>query len=445
MRNIFFFPMIIALFSLALFSCRKPEEKIEKAVEINTAVAGREMAAPVISAFGSIVYKAKADVYPTAISNVKALFVDKGMNVSKGDILALLDDVKLQVQLRQSESDVQSKKALVALAKAQFDEGCQNARKTILSIDRIQCAVDQKQKEYDNLKRIYNNKLKLHIIGGLSDEELQSIKMNMDSAGSALEQALLELRTARVGFSDKDIYGAGYEIPEDKKEYEDLLIQINTATLKAQLEAARAELEAAQSQMENIKLYLEETKIKSPIDGIVAERYVDIGEKADTETRLFTLFSTESVYVSVTVNAQRCNEISEGCAATVRLGAAVHNGVVEQVAPYADAKTGGRTLKIEVDNKDKSLIPGLFADVLITIGEKQLRLSVPKEAVLHKQDDYSDASLFLIRDGHAFLQNVTVDFITDSKVFLKEGLKDGDVVAISRLGLLSDGCEVEVR
>ena len=445
MRKIFYYFLLSAFLSLLLFACRKSEEKVEKAVEIKTAIAGMEMAAPVISAFGSIVYKAKADVYPTSISNVKALFADKGMSVSKGDVLALLDDTKLQVQLRQSESDVQSKKALVALAKAQFDEGCQNARKTILSIDRIQCSVDQKQKEYDNLKRIYNNKLKLHVVGGLSDEELQSIKMNMDSAGSALEQALLELRTARVGFSDSDINGAGYVIPSDKKAYEDLLIQINTATLKAQLEAARAELEAAQSQLENIKLYLEETKIKSPIDGIVAERYLDIGEKADTETRLFTLFSTESVYVSVTVNAQRCNEIAEGCAAAVRLGAAVHDGVVEQVAPYADAKTGGRTLKIAVDNKDKTLIPGLFAEVSIAVGEKQLRLSVPKEAVLHKQDDYSDASLFLVRDGHAFLHKVAVDFVIDSKVFLKGGIKDGDVVAITRLGHLSDGCEVEVR
>ena len=445
MRVFFRIGLFLLLFSLLPFSCHKKEEKIEKAIEITTSVASKEMAAPVISAFGSIVYKAKADVYPTSTSNVKALFADKGMSVHKGDMLALLDDVKLQIQLRQAESDVQSKKALVALAKAQFDEGCQNARKTILSIDRIQCAVDQKQKEFDNLTRIYNNKLKLHIIGGLSDEELQSIKMNMDSAGSALEQSLLELRTARVGFSDTDISTAGYDIPRDKNEYENLLIQINTATLKAQLDAAQAERKAAQSQMENIRIYLEETKIKSPIDGIVAERYVDIGEKADAETRLFTLFSTESVYVSVTVNAQRFNEISDGCAATVRSGTSTHSGVVEQVAPYADAKTGGRTLKIAVDNKDGTLIPGLFAEVSITVGEKHLRLSIPKEAVLHKQDDYSDATLFLVRDGHAFLKKVEVDFVTDSKVFLKDGLSSGDVVAVSRLGHLSDGCEVEVR
>ena len=437
--------MFLVLISLLNPSCHRKEDQIEKAIEISTSVVGKEMAAPVISAFGSIVYKAKADVYPTSTSNVKAMFADKGMNVHKGDILALLDDVKLQVQLRQAESDVQSKKALVALAKAQFDEGCQNARKTILSIDRIQCAVDQKQKEFDNLTRIYNNKLKLHIIGGLSDEELQSIKMNMDSAGNVLEQALLELRTAQVGFSEHDIIAAGYEIPKAKKDLENLLIQINTATLKAQLDAAQAEFEAAQSQLENIRLYLEETKIKSPIDGIVAERYVDIGEKADSETKLFTLFSTDSVYVSVIVNAQRFNDISEGCAATVRSGTSVHYGVVEQVSPYADTKTGGRAIKISVDNKDKTLIPGLFADVSITVGEKQLRLSVPKDAVLHKQDDYSDASLFLVRDGHAFIQSVEVDFVNDSKIFLKGGLRAGDLVAISRLSLLSDGCEVKIR
>ncbi len=440
--KIFLFPVFL---SFLLLSCNKAEENAEAVIEVNTAVASMEMAAPVISAFGSIVYKAKADVYPTSVSNVKALFADKGMRVQKGDLLALLDDVKLQVQLRQAESDVQSKKALVALAKAQFDEGCQNARKTILSIDRIQCSVDQKQKEFDNLNRIYNNKLKLHIIGGLSDEELQSIKMNMVSADNALEQALLELKTAKIGFSDIDISTAGYEIPEDKKAYENLLIQINTATLKAQLDAAQAELEAAQSQMENIKIYLEETKIKSPIDGIVAERYVDIGEKADSETCLFTLFSTESVYVSVNVNAQYFNEISEGCAATIRSGTSIHNGVVEQVSPYADAKTGGRNLKIAVDNKDKTLIPGLFAEASITVGEKQLRLYVPKDAVLHTQDDYSDASIFLVRDGHVFQQKVKVDFVTDSKIFLCSGVKNGDLVAISRLGYLVDGCKVVVK
>ena len=102
-------------------------------------------------------------------------------------------------------------------------------------------------------------------------------------------------------------------------------------------------------------------------------------------------------------------------------------------------------LKIAVDNKDKTLIPGLFAEVSITVGEKQLRLYVPKEAVLHKQDDSSDAVLFLVRDGHVFLQKVDVDFVTDSKIFLHKGLKEGDVVAISRLGHLSDGCEVVVR
>ena len=445
MRYIFRNLFLAAFLVLLLFACRKPEGKVEKRVEISTAIVGKEMAAPVISAFGSIVYKAKADVYPTSTSSVKALFVDKGQQVAKGDMLAHLDDAKLQVQLRQAESDVQSKKALVALAQAQFEEGCQNARKTILSIDRLQYSVHQKQNEFDHLRRIYDNKLRLHGLGGLSSEELKTIKMNLDSAENALEQALLELRTARIGFSDSDIKKAGYAVPTDKKEYEKMLIQINTATLKAHLDAARAEFEAAQSQAENIRLYLEETKIRAPMDGIVAERYVDVGEKADGETRLFTLFSTEPVYVVVTVNAQRFNEISEGCAAVVRLDSGEYHGVVEQVSPYADSKTGGRTLKIAVENKDKSLIPGLFAEALITVGKKQLRLAVPKEAVLHKQDDYSDASVFLIRNGHAFMQKVAVDFVIDSKVYLKEGLQNGDVVATSRLGHLSDGCEVEVK
>lgn len=442
----FIISILILINSIVLnISCEKEEEQIIKPIEIKTSIAGKEMAAPIVSAFGTIVYKSKADVYPTSTSNVKSLLVEKGMHVKKGDVLALLDDMKLTVQLRQTEADVQSKKAMVALAKARFEEGCQEARKTLLAISRVQYASEQKQKEYDNLVRIYNNKLKLHTIGGLSDEELKNVRLNMESAENALNQALLELETARVGFSDADILASGFDIPRDAAAREALLVQINTSTLKAQLEASEADLKAAQSQAETIKIYIEETIIRSPISGIVAERYVDIGEKAAPDTRLFTLFSTDSVYVSVTVNAWRCNGISAGSAAEVRAGDKLYKGKVEQISPYADTKTGGRVLKIAIDNVDKSLIPGLFADVNIITGDVQPRLSLPKEAVMHRQDDYSDASVFLIQDGMAFRKLITVDFVKGDKVFIKDGIATGDVVAVSRLDHLSDGCQVVIE
>ena len=197
--------------------------------------------------------------------------------------------------------------------------------------------------------------------------------------------------------------------------------------------------------METIKIYIAETIIKSPIDGIVAERYVDIGEKAAPDTQLFTLFSTESVYVSVTVNAQRCNSISVGSPAEVRAGDELYKGKVEQISPYADTKTGGRILKIAIDNIDRSLIPGLFADVTIVTGNVQPRLSVPKDAVIHRQDDYSDAEVFVILDGAAFRKRITVDFVKGDRVFIKEGISAGDVVAISMLDHLSDGCQVVIK
>ena len=438
--------LYIIIYSIVmLLSCNKAEESSVSPIEIKTAIVSKEMAAPVVSAFGTIVYKAKADVYPTSTSYVKSLLVDKGMQVKEGDVLALLDDAKLTVQLRQAEADIQSKKAMVALAKAQFEEGCQIARKTLLSINRVQFEAEQKQKEYDNLARIYNNKLKLHSIGGLSDEELKNIKMNMESAENALNQAVLELETARVGFSDADILACGLDVPRDAIAREALLVQINTATLKAALEAAEAELKAAQSQMETIRIYIAETIIKSPINGIVAERYVDIGEKATPDTKLFTLFSTESVYVSVTVNALRCNSISIGSPAEVKAGDDIYKGKVEQISPYADTNTGGRMLKIAIDNLEKSLIPGLFAEVNIISGDVQPRISVAKGAVMHQQDDYSDATAYLIRDGIAFRKTVTVDFVRGDRVFIKDGISQGDVVAVSRLDRLSDGCQVVIK
>ena len=64
---------------------------------------------------------------------------------------------------------------------------------------------------------------------------------------------------------------------------------------------------------------------------------------------------------------------------------------------------------------------------------------------MHKQDDYSDATVFLIQDGISVRKKVTVDFVKEDKVFIKEGISVGDVVAISRLEHLSDGSRVVIK
>ena len=145
------------------------------------------------------------------------------------------------------------------------------------------------------------------------------------------------------------------------------------------------------------------------------------------------------------MNAQRCSDISIGAAAEVRAGDLVYKGKVEQISPYADTKTGGRMIKIAIDNQDRSLIPGLFADVTITTGGLKPRLSIPKSAVMHRQDDYSDASVYLIKNGVAARKEITVDFVKGERIFIKEGMSAGDVVAVSRLEHLSDGCQVVIK
>lgn len=440
MKSMIFF---LILFSLSC-SDKREDIGVPSLFKVESAAAVSEIAAPSVSSYGSVLYLTKADVYPTSSGIVREIFAEEGDYVEKDFVLALLDDKKLLVQLRRAEADVGSKKALLRLAEEKLRDARVEAEKSILVAEASEMAVMRKKSEYENMKRIYGNKKKLHEAGGLSDEELNGAKLDMERADYDFRDAEIGMQIARTGFRTSDIEAAGYPVPAEKKMIDSLLTEINSSTLKAERDAAEADLRSAVAEAENIKIFLEETKIRSPVSGIVGKRYLDRGEKATSETNMFTIFDTEKVYISADINAEKFSGIAAGTAAEIKIKNHVKKGIVKIVAPFADPKTGGRNIKILTDNSDGFFIPGLLAEVSVLTGERIKRTWIPKDALVSK-DDEDGVSVFILRRGRAFMQKIKVDFISGEKVFVSEGIEEGERVAVSGLGHLSDGCAAEER
>lgn len=427
---------ILILF-LVMCSCTgKTALKETEGISIEVETAVKEYAAPEITAFGSVVYGSKAEVYPTTTSFIKEIYAEEGDFVTKGQVLAVIDDSRLRVQLEEAVSDFEAKQAAVRLASAMLEEGRRDTEKILFNIRELEIIRQQKGSEYNNMLRIYGNKSKLHEAGGFSSEELKSVKQELEKKMNELMQAENALESARIGYRITDLEKAGYKVPEERAEQEKLLVMLNTGVLQAELEVAQAEYRAAEAAVENIRLSIEETKIRAPVEGTIGKRYLDCGETVTPETALFTVFDMESVYVRTELNASHFHNVRPGQTVKLNILEEEFEGRIELISPYADPRTGGRSIRISVDNSGKKLYPGLFAGISVITGAGAERTFIPREAV-------KDNQVFVIRGEKAFSSKVDVEFITGDKAYISAGPEAGDRVAVTGLELLWDGCPVK--
>jgi HlyD family secretion protein len=114
-------------------------------------------------------------------------------------------------------------------------------------------------------------------------------------------------------------------------------------------------------------------------------------------------------------------------------------GTVSAIIPQADPQTDTFEVWVQVVNTNKRLLPGMSAFVQIQTAGKAL--VVPRAGVL---DADSNASVFVVRDGHAHLQHVQVVGRSEQTIFVAGGLAPGDDVVLVGLYTLQDNQTVHV-
>ena len=122
----------------------------------------------------------------------------------------------------------------------------------------------------------------------------------------------------------------------------------------------------------------------SPLAGTITARNVSHGERIESETSLLDIADLSRVWVLASVYEYDLPFVREGEQAEVTLSylpGRVYRGRVSLVSPLVDAATRTIQVRIELDNQDASLKPGMFAEVRLA-ADLGRRLTVPKDAVL---------------------------------------------------------------
>jgi len=256
-------------------------------------------------------------------------------------------------------------------------------------------------------------------------------------AEAVSQQAKAALDNAKLNLTrNEDLFQRGIVA---RKDLEDARTQQSVST------AASLQAEAA---LELARLQLSRTQILSPINGLVAKRFVSVGEQVD---------GTASQPIVEVANLQEVEFLGNAPAiylAKIHAGESVDvttetvpgkkfPGRVAAVSPAIDPATGVGLVRIRVPNSGGLLRLGVFLSAEISTEKHTNALCVPPEAIY--RDESGEPRVFTVLNDSAKAVPVELGIETKDLDELLAGVKEGDTVILTGGYGLGDEAKIQIK
>ena len=283
------------------------------------------------------------------------------------------------------------------------------------------------------------------IIAVLDSEDLE--------ASVRLAEASLNEARARLADAERE-FARQAELVEDR-----LTSQALHDAALTQREVALAQVGTAEARLNSAQATLDYTVVRAPIDGVVIERNIEVGEMVapggftsqQSTGSIVRIADPTSLEVEADINESYIARLQLGQRASIRVDAVPdfeYSGRLRQIVPTADRQRAVVQVKVSIDNRDERLVPDMSCTVTFLeegIDETELvqppKLLVPEEAV-----QYAGDATFLFRvDGNVLRRvRVTLGETSDGRVEVLEGAQGGDTIVGRDVSSLEDGQRVRI-
>lgn len=260
-------------------------------------------------------------------------------------------------------------------------------------------------------------------------------------AGSVLVEVDSELREAAY-MSAKVAYE---KAKKDLERYE--AIYKEKSISDSQIEQARWSYQSAESQYIVAKRQLNDTKITTPISGIVTARYVNVGTMvmgAPQATAVANVVDISRLKVKISVAEKDVFRLKVGEKVEVTTDVfpnEVFTGSIFSVSSKGDE---GHTYPVEVvlNNAHRQLKAGMFGRVTFTPKSSGNLIVIPREAIV---GSIKNAMVYVINNNSAKLRSVVVGNEIGTDIEVVNGLQEGEQVVVNGQNNLSDNAPVIIR
>lgn len=434
---------VLAAFLFLTSSCSNEKQSEGQRIQVKTLTAKKSQQNVPLESYGSVTYKKKNDVCALVEGAIVEQKVIEGSEVFEGEILFELKNVQYEIQRAERRNHLDSATAKVRAAKNNLAEEEKSAKSLMMSLESARTNLLQKKEEHSLMIKNLEKNQRLFEAGGISESSMEQMRMEAKASKAEIDVLQKELEIKSLGFEDKDLLQAGIVPSENAEERKRQFIELNTQSARIQIELAEVEKRNAERDLEAIDELVKNLTVRSPCSGIVGALYFEKGEQVSQNEKLATVIDMENPYAKVSVQEKDMERIQLGTGALVEIASASYKkeSVVDFISPLADLETGNFYIKIPIDNKEQKIRLGMFAKCSIKTKSAGEYFIVPESALVRK--DGNTAFLYCVQNDLVYQKECPIEMEDEGKIFIKNGIKDGEKIVDFPSANLREGLRVK--
>jgi multidrug efflux pump subunit AcrA (membrane-fusion protein) len=436
-----------ALAVCVILSCageQKAEGKNILAVKASAAEA--KLLQSELASFGTISYRIKNDITIQVGGIIETILVREGGRVNRGEPVALLKNVQLEIQYEQAVIALEQARSGLSLAHTRLEEARLAAESRFLSLEKGNLSLRQKELERDEAGSSLKNRRELWEIGGLTDEAYRNLELSLLSLEAEINMLKKDLEINSLGLRDADLEVAGISVSSDPGERKGQFIELNTRSARVEADAAEAALRNARKGLDSAARLMEELTIRSTVSGILGALYFEDGEYVGQNEKLATVMDISTVFGVFFIQEQDMGNIFPGAPLHLdipSLGLSFDAGISE-ISPVADPQSGNFSVKAEIPNDTGQIRPGMFVKCRIPRGEGEKYPAIPESAVL-QGGAAEETQVYCVVNNIAVIREIHVKAKKEGFLWVASGINEGDLVIDKPSPYLKEGMYVEYR
>ncbi|HEY1801250.1 MAG TPA: efflux RND transporter periplasmic adaptor subunit [Terriglobales bacterium] len=386
--------LVICVLSFLRFFTKKAhaaQTEPQRLRSVAVALAGKGAIVNALDLSGTFRPYQEVDVHAKVAGYIRHIFVDVGDKVQQGQILAVLEVPELNAQVMGAKADIQRD---------------QNA------IQRAQSEIERAQSTHSDYHAAYSRLKQASSVepGLIADQEL--------------DDALAKDKTSESG----------------------------VISAQAELAESQSELASAQANLERLNALEQYSQITAPFAGVVTKRYADTGAliqagtSSDTQSLpVVRLAEWSRLRLLVRVPESAVPQVRLGDTVTVQVPALARTfeGKVARFSDDLDQQTRTMDTEIDVENRDGSLVGGMYAQTDLTLQRSNSPLTVPVQAI--SRNGMTATVMVVNPRGVIEEREVSLGEEGADRVEIKTGLSPGDEVVVGNRSDLRAGEKVMPR
>ncbi|WP_174492158.1 HlyD family efflux transporter periplasmic adaptor subunit [Acinetobacter sp. Marseille-Q1623] len=241
-----------------------------------------------------------AEITSMVSGQVEKVLVSDTQQVKKDDVLAIIDNRDAKIAVAQAEAELTK-------AKRQYTQSSANSSslssQILVSADDINSAkaqVAQAEVGYQQAQQEFARRQQLSASGAISKEEYTKSQSALNNAKASVDVSKAALAQA-----------------ESKRKAAQSNLDANEALIKGTSQTSTPDVLVAQAKLDQALLDLERTEIKAPLDGVIARRSIQVGQRIAPGTSVMKIVPLSQLYVDANFKESQLKNVKVGQKATL--------------------------------------------------------------------------------------------------------------------------------